>query len=193
MIFSSSSALQLIELSLSAQAQFSDSLLHLKAGELRLIENKLALDRDALVNRSLAGRNMELRLYFDVSVENGSRGVCCQAQKILDPGTIYIDVERDVVADAVQASIVACLQNAHNRALRREVRAVKGSLYGLEPSVAIGSIHARMEVSVEHHGVAEVRELEVWSIGLAVDIEIAQRALVTPSRIEDAGNAFEDG
>ena len=185
--------LQLVELSLSAQAQFADALLHLKAGELRLIENKLALDRDALVNRGLAGRNMELRLHFDVSVEDGSRGVRCEAQKILDPGAIHIHVEGDVVADAVQASIVACLQNAHNRALRREVRAVQGGLDGLEPCVAVGSVHARMKVGVKHHGVAEARELEVGSIGLAVDGEIAQRALVTSGRIQDAGDAFEDG
>ena len=76
---------------------------------------------------------MELRLHFDVSVDDGGRGVRCEAQEILDPGAIHIHVEGDVVADAVQASIVACLQNAHDRPL-----AVKCELFRV---ASTGSSH----------------------------------------------------
>ena len=78
-------------------------------------------------------------------------------------------------------------------ALRREVRAVQGGVDGLKPCVAIGAVDARVKVGVKRHGVAEARELEVGSVGLAVDGEVAQSALVTSGRIEDAGDAFEDG
>ena len=68
----------------------------------------------------------------------------CRKSSILARSTF--DVERDVVADAVQASIVAVFRTRTIWPLRREMRAAQRGIHGVEPGVAIGRIHARMEV-----------------------------------------------
>ena len=55
-------------------------------------------------------------LHLDAAVEDGVRRIGGEAQKVLDPRAVHIHVQRDIVADAVQPSIVAGLQNAHNLA-----------------------------------------------------------------------------
>ena len=67
---------------------------------------------------------MKLCLHLDAAVENGNRRIRGKTKKILDARTINIHGKRDVVADAVQAAIVAGLEHAHDLSLGSEVGAV---------------------------------------------------------------------
>ena len=69
---------------------------------------------------------------------------------------------------------------AHNRPLRREVRVGQRRIHGLQPRIAIGSVHPGVEARFERKRAAEVREPEVGHFRHPIHRQVAQSTLVVP-------------
>lgn len=185
--------LHLFGMALAAQAEIGDLVLDVGAGEADLVEVEGALDLEALVHGDGAGRDVQSGIHGERTDEQRGGLVAGEMKEVFDACALHGDVEGDVmaVADEVAGCRRVGCGDADDLALSGEVRAAEDGVDGLEPGVAVGAVDSGVEVGVQRHGVAEVGEAEVGGVGVAVDDDVAQGALVLAGGRENAADAFE--
>ena len=124
-------------------------------------------------------------------MRSGVAACAGEVEKVFDAAVIDLNLQVDVVADGVRRTCRGGGKDADDLAPGRDMGVTQGGVDGIEPRIAIGAVDDGVKAGLQVHRIAEVREAEVGRVGLAVDGEVAQSALVVAGGAEVAGDAFE--
>jgi hypothetical protein len=122
-------------------------------------------------------------MQLDLTRHHRRIGLHSQAQQIFDPRLVDGYIEVDV------ASRLAL--DAHHIPPGDEGGMQEPGLHRLQVGISIGAIHDGVEIGVQWHLVPADFYLEIRSVGLAIDHDLVQRALVLPLRGKDSANALD--
>ena len=166
-------------------AQFLDFALHVVVGEPGLHDPELAVETKTIDHVVLAWGEQEFRIQLERADHRRRRRLHHHLHDVFDARLVHRDVERD-------RPPVLSFRRVEHRAGRVQVRVQEPRIDRVQPGVAVGPVDERPVLHVERKRMTADRDREIGRVGLAVRLELRERAAEVAVRRQRAGDSLED-